>query len=746
MPTKEEEDKVLTPGGMRPKSAVHHVKPGEVVAGSGKVVAITEEPEGMRPPSTGEKKQVSMPGGMQPPSKGQDIAAGSMAPEGGTTDAGSEEPVGMRPPATGEEEQVPMPGEMKPPSTGQDVAPGLMEAAAEPAPGGADEHVLTPGGFRLRSLVHFIEPGHLLDLAGGNIRKIHISGREVTNFGPLRIRPGAEPLMPGNVVRHPTVVPALGSGWITYASWTNNTGRPVSRFATTWVVPPAPTTNHGQTIFLFNGIQNSTMIYQPVLQWGPSAAGGGSYWAVASWYVDGQGGVAFHSNLVRVNPGDVLVGVMRQTAQSGNQFSYACEFVGIANTGLPISNVQELTWNIETLEAYGVQQCSDYPNANFTAFTDIDFQTSAGRPAINWTPVNAVTDCGQNARVVNNANPGGEVDLYYLARVPGSASTGSINSDGRLETFVIATNGSVWNIWQTAPHAGPWSRINGLGGIVKGPVCQALNSDGRLEIFGIGADNAAYNNWQMAPHAGPWSGWNRLGGWVKQIAVACNIDGRLELFGIGADGALYNMWQTAPHAGPWSGWNRLGGVVKQICASLNIDGRLEVFGIGGDNALYNIWQTAPHAGPWSGWNRLGGWVKQIASAINSDGRLEVFGIGGDNALYNIWQTAPHAGPWSGWNRLGGWVKQIVAMRNSDGRLEVFGIGADGALYNMWQTVPHAGPWGGWFRLGGWVSQISAALNSDGRLEVFGIGSDSDLYNIWQTAPHAGPWSGWNKLT
>lgn len=739
MPKKEAEEKVLTPGGMRPKSAVQHVKPGQVVTGAGKIVVASEEPAGMRPTSplyTTEPTQVEIatgaavvnsaePPGMRPASLPDTEPTKETA--AGVAVLSSDEPAGMRPQST------------------VVTAPDAESAAA-------GELVLTPGGYRPKSRVHFIEPDHFLDLSSGNIKKIHVSGQEVADFGPLQLRAGPEPLMPGNVSRHPGLLmapgmaPAMGSGWITYAYWTNNSGHPVMRFATTWVVPPAPATDHSQTIFLFNGIQNSTMIYQPVLQWGPSAAGGGSYWAVASWYVDGQGGPAFHSNLIRVNPGDVLVGVMWQTGQSGSKFSYGCQFQGIANSGLPISNVEELTWNIETLEAYGVQQCSDYPNTNFTAFVAIDFQTSAGRPAITWTPVNTVTDCGQNAHVVSNANPGGEVDLYYIARIPASASAAGINSDGRLETFLRATNGGVWNIWQTAPHSGPWSRISSLGGIVKQAVCVALNSDGRLEIFGIGTDNAAYNNWQTHPHAGPWSGWNRLGGWVSQLAVACNSDGRLELFGIGGDGALYNMWQTAPHSGPWSGWNRLGGVVKQICVSLNSDGRLEVFGIGSDNALYNIWQTAPHSGPWSGLNRLGGWVSQIASTINSDGRLEVFGIGGDGAMYNIWQTAPHSGPWSGWNRLGGWVRQIVPMCNSDGRLEVFGIGSDYALYNIWQAVPHAGPWSSWNRLGGWASQISSALNSDGRLEVFGIGQDLDLYNIWQTAPHSGPWSAFNKLT
>jgi hypothetical protein len=726
--SRKDDETVLTPGGMRPKSAVHHVEPGHMVTGEGKIVGLGA-PE-------------NMPAGMSPADKAADErgAPAGMLPaeeEAGKKVEGAEAPAGVeanRPEA--------IPDGMLPKSS----HPAEATSGAGMAPGTGDDLALTPGGYRQKALVHIVEPEHFLVLAGGNLKKMHVSGREVADFGPLVARRGGEPLMPFNVARSPGMLPALGSGWIVYASWTNNSGHPVSRFATTWVVPPAPATNHNQTIFLFNGIQNSTMIYQPVLQWGSSFAGGGNYWSVASWYVDGQGGVAFHTNLVRVNPGDVLVGVMTLTGQSGNKFSYNCEFQGIANTSLPISNVEELTWNIETLEAYGVQQCSDYPDTNFTAFTAIDLQTSGGRPAISWSPVNAVTDCGQSARVVSNANPGGEVDLYYTTRAELSATTAAINSDGRLETFGVATNGGVWNIWQTAPHAGPWSRLSGLGGTVKQPLCAALNTDGRLEIFGIGTDNAAYNKWQTAPHAGPWSGWNRLGGWVSQLAVACNSDGRLELFGIGSDGALYNMWQTAPHAGPWSGWNRLGGWVKQICVSLNSDGRLEVFGIGADNALYNIWQTAPHAGPWSGWNRLGGWVSQIASAINSDGRLEVFGIGSDGAMYDIWQTHPHAGPWSGWNRLGGWVKQIVPTRNSDGRLEVFGIGSDNALYNMWQTVPHAGPWSGWNRLGGWVSQVSAALNSDGRLEVFGIGSDRSMYNMWQTHPHAGPWSGWNRLT
>jgi hypothetical protein len=277
----------------------------------------------------------------------------------------------------------------------------------------ATDLVLTPGGYRSGSLVYKIEPGSVVDGAQSRFRKLDQNGQMLADMGALAVKAAGRPLMPLNVQLHPSVIPALGSGWIVYASWTDSTGKPVSRFTTTWVVPPPPATQSGQVIFLFNGIQNSTMIYQPVLQWGPSAAGGGNYWAVASWYADGQGGQSFHSSLVPVSTGQVLVGVMTQTGQSSTGYSYNCEFSGIANTSLPIQNVQELTWCIETLECYGLQQCSDYPQTCRTAMGGIEIETGGTVTTPAWAVTNAVTDCGQHAVVVSDASPGGEVDLFY---------------------------------------------------------------------------------------------------------------------------------------------------------------------------------------------------------------------------------------------------------------------------------------------------------------------------------------------
>lgn len=214
-----------------------------------------------------------------------------------------------------------------------------------------EELVLTPGGLRPRSLVHRIEPEHVLDGTDGRYRMRGRAGRVLADFGVVPLRPAGRPLMPRNVFfPAPQAVPAFGSGWITYASW----------------------------------------------------------------YADGQTGQSFHSSLVDMSVGDVLVGVMTLTAQSAQGFSYGCEFQGIANTSLPVQNIQQLTWCCETLEAYSITRCSDYPDTSKTAMRAIELRTGSTHPAVVWTVSNAVTDCGQHTLRFNDESIGhGEVDLWY---------------------------------------------------------------------------------------------------------------------------------------------------------------------------------------------------------------------------------------------------------------------------------------------------------------------------------------------
>jgi hypothetical protein len=339
--------------------------------------------------------------------------------------------------------------------------------------------VLTPGGFRHPSLVHRLERGQAVTRAGGVSRKLDLATGTATDLPSTSIEPAA------------VAIPALGSGWITDALFAGTPTLPVSFsfFTTTWKVPPAPTSQDGQTIFLFNALLDSLQndILQPVLQWGPSQAGGGNSWAVACWYID-PSGKAFYHDLVSVNQGDILVGVMKLTGQSGGTFNYDCSFQGIDGADLTVQSITTRTVATETLECYSVQNCADYPDAFYTAMTAIELQTSGADIQPNWGVENRVTDCGQHTILISTASPGGEVDLFYSSRAPhwnlqkltgGTARTSGpvaitapfVSVFGQQEHVSYRdSGGTIWDSWYDG-GSNSWNlqRINGSSGVTSGP-------------------------------------------------------------------------------------------------------------------------------------------------------------------------------------------------------------------------------------------------------------------------------------
>jgi hypothetical protein len=155
------------------------------------------------------------------------------------------------------------------------------------------------------------------------------------------------------------------------------------------------------------------MTLLPALQWGPSAAGGGDYWSVASWYVGGTTGAVFHGELVPVNVGDELTGVISLVGRQRAHCDYRCGFEGLANADLPVFKVRDLSRCGEVLAAYGIQQCSDYPDGSAMGFRNIELMKGFRRPALAWQPVNTITECGQHVVILSDANPGGEVDVHF---------------------------------------------------------------------------------------------------------------------------------------------------------------------------------------------------------------------------------------------------------------------------------------------------------------------------------------------
>ena len=283
----------------------------------------------------------------------------------------------------------------------------VLRAASKGAANAEDQLVITPGGLRPRSRVHEVQPGETVTASTAVPSRV---GADIDR--PDRLARGALRLARG--VLPPKNVPALGSGWITYAAWTNRTGNVISSFRTAWRVPPAPQTQSGQLIYLFNGLQDSpvTHILQQVLQWGISPAGGGNFWAIASWWVDSSGN-AFKTPLIAVNEGDILTGIMTLLSQAGGSFSYACEFAGFSGTRLNVQNANQLVMTVETLECYGITKCPDYPSTYSTPMTAIAIQAGTAVLSPSWSASNSVTDCGQHTVVASDSGTDGEVDIYY---------------------------------------------------------------------------------------------------------------------------------------------------------------------------------------------------------------------------------------------------------------------------------------------------------------------------------------------
>src|ERR1700761_4578746 len=353
-----------------------------------------------------------------------------------------------------------------------------------------DPFVSAPGGARRRSTIRQIEHGHCLDMSSGRILKRHTaSGRIIDDFGPT----------PSGDESTPQVVQ-----WIVYATWNPTARQQITSFKTTWEVPPNPQTENNQTIYLFNGLQNSNWIYQPVLQWGVSndnlGDGGGNYWTVASWLVaSGTSGVAFFSPLTRVNPGDILTGIMTMVGErnvgGSTVFDWDCVFEGIPGTCFPIRGMQPFNNAVETLEAYNStsnqppNNCSDYPFVLKTSMVDIEIKDGDNILSIPWQPVQRITKCGQLCVIVDNDSPTQQVDINYFSppapAVPegqerigdeeGLLVTQSLTSrDGRFKLTLQADGNLVLYgpqqqlLWasNTAGHTGIWSATLQAGDLV----------------------------------------------------------------------------------------------------------------------------------------------------------------------------------------------------------------------------------------------------------------------------------------
>jgi len=197
----------------------------------------------------------------------------------------------------------------------------------------------------------------------------------------------------------------LPSGWAAYAMW--NAPTELTSYLGTWTVPPKPADLGVQTLFLFTGMQNAfdfetaspqqtISIIQPVLQWGPSEAGGGNYWSIASWYVTSTG-QAVYSTLQQVRSGDVIFGNM--TIVGTKWAVISTDVTTKTSTAIHVNPGASETWAFVTLEVYNVDSCGNYPNGN-TEFKNLMITHKGSKVTPTWS-VATQPGCSEAVQIVN---------------------------------------------------------------------------------------------------------------------------------------------------------------------------------------------------------------------------------------------------------------------------------------------------------------------------------------------------------
>jgi hypothetical protein len=259
-----------------------------------------------------------------------------------------------------------------------------LPTAGPGRPGNVPEgYRITPLGYFHPSCVQSLTKGERL-LADGRVQQADgsIQGKALTCMYPHYTRTGivinASSAKTGasqssNTQTNPT--PEL-SGWLESASVVaGSSSKSYGALIATWTVPAQPSTDDGQVLFFFPGLEdiNDTQsILQPVLQWSHGQ------WGIASWNCC-MNGVIAESPVVNVSSGDRIYGSITSTCPQGtlscatwNVLSLDLSTGESTTLGDTPSEGQIFNWAFGgVLEPYYVVTCDDLPKDRRISFDDI---------------------------------------------------------------------------------------------------------------------------------------------------------------------------------------------------------------------------------------------------------------------------------------------------------------------------------------------------------------------------------------
>ncbi|KAH9484067.1 hypothetical protein JR316_0003547 [Psilocybe cubensis] len=209
----------------------------------------------------------------------------------------------------------------------------------------------------------------------------------------------------------------VDEGDVVFAYFKNDKISPFANFSTIWDVPTPPVNSDGQVLYMYNALVSNEFdaMLQPVLQYGISAAGGGNFWAVSSWYLVNSD--VFYTNLTAVPSNQTLGGFINidnitTTSDAVTTYYYSCLFTGVPGTAMSVSVNKELVYAYEAFGVDSISGPSDLPKGR-TTMRNVNIFTLDGKDAnAAWTTYNNDNATLATVTIVKNGTDG-EVDIVY---------------------------------------------------------------------------------------------------------------------------------------------------------------------------------------------------------------------------------------------------------------------------------------------------------------------------------------------
>jgi hypothetical protein len=237
----------------------------------------------------------------------------------------------------------------------------------------------TPQGYMLSSCLHSVPSGSFIQPHEDNSLAVFIDGALHSTIPscdtsklPLFERDlpkllSKNPFPAEYVHRATDPFPADYDGWTAYTAF--NISGNFEAFLGYFSVPDSPQ-NYPDILYLFTGLQNFDWIpkidpnpgnfdiIQPVLQY---PADSGSGWSLKSWYVTLNAGALYSEELL-INSGDLVFGNMTRVNGTAWFINSVAASTG-QGTSLTVDakRLAQQKWAYNTLECYGCEDCSTYP-------------------------------------------------------------------------------------------------------------------------------------------------------------------------------------------------------------------------------------------------------------------------------------------------------------------------------------------------------------------------------------------------